>query len=94
MAVVVYDVTSEAAGGALDVPTCVLTCSKPKSRPPATHPRAAPITDRQSFVNIQRWVEEVRGERGSDVIIVAVGNKTDLVEKRCVTELGRGVWSV
>lgn len=43
------------------------------------------VTNRQSFVNIQRWVEEVRGERGSDVIIVAVGNKTDLVEKRQVS---------
>lgn len=39
---------------------------------------------RQSFLNIQRWVEEVRAERGSDVIIVLVGNKTDLVDKRQV----------
>ncbi|GAU36356.1 hypothetical protein TSUD_321950 [Trifolium subterraneum] len=31
------------------------------------------------------WVEEVRTERGSDVIIVLVGNKTDLVEKRQVS---------
>lgn len=30
-----------------------------------------------------RWIEEVRTERGSDVIIVLVGNKTDLVDKRC-----------
>jgi Ras-related protein Rab-6A len=29
-------------------------------------------------------VEEVRTERGSDVIIVLVGNKTDLVDKRYV----------
>ena len=39
---------------------------------------------RQSFLNIQRWVEEVRAERGADVIIVLVGNKTDLVDKRQV----------
>lgn len=37
---------------------------------------------RQSFLNTSKWVEEVRTERGSDVIIVLVANKTDLVEKR------------
>ena len=45
-----------------------------------------------------RWIEEVRTERGSDVIIVLVGNKTDLVDKRCAalptsaarTELSQG----
>ncbi|KAH9545983.1 hypothetical protein CY35_12G073400 [Sphagnum magellanicum] len=41
--------------------------------------------DRQSFLNTARWVEEVRSERGSDVIIMLVGNKTDLVEKRQVS---------
>lgn len=30
-------------------------------------------------------MEEVRAERGSDVIIVLVGNKTDLVDRRQVT---------
>lgn len=37
---------------------------------------------RQTFLNTMKWIEEVRSERGSDVIIVLVGNKTDLVEKR------------
>ena len=36
---------------------------------------------RQSL-NTSKWIEEVRTEWGSDVIIVLVGNKTDLVEKR------------
>jgi len=39
---------------------------------------------RQSFLNTSKWIEEVRTERGSDVIIVLVGNKTDLVDKRLV----------
>jgi Ras-related protein Rab-6A len=38
--------------------------------------------DRQSFLNTVRWIQEVRTERGSDVIIFLVGNKTDLVDKR------------
>ncbi|RZC64561.1 hypothetical protein C5167_008247 [Papaver somniferum] len=39
------------------------------------------VSNRQSFLNTAKWVEEVRTERGSDVIIVLVGNKTDLVDK-------------
>lgn len=38
--------------------------------------------DRQSFLSTSKWIEEVRTERGNDVIIVLVGNKTDLVDKR------------
>ncbi|XP_024379616.1 ras-related protein RABH1e [Physcomitrium patens] len=43
------------------------------------------VSNRQSFLNTVRWVEEVRTERGSDVIIMLVGNKTDLVDKRQVS---------
>ncbi|MQM05684.1 hypothetical protein Taro_038501 [Colocasia esculenta] len=40
------------------------------------------VASRQTFLNTSKWIEEVRTERGSDVIIVLVGNKTDLVDKR------------
>ncbi|KAF7828521.1 ras-related protein RABH1b [Senna tora] len=43
------------------------------------------VASRQTFLNTSKWIEEVRTERGSDVIIVLVGNKTDLVEKRQVS---------
>ncbi|KAG6384886.1 hypothetical protein SASPL_153708 [Salvia splendens] len=43
------------------------------------------VANRQSFINTTKWIEEVRTERGGDVIIVLVGNKTDLVEKRQVS---------
>ena len=43
------------------------------------------ITNRTSFMNTSKWVDDVRGERGNDVIIVLVGNKTDLNDKREVT---------
>ncbi|KAF5458155.1 hypothetical protein F2P56_022210 [Juglans regia] len=43
------------------------------------------VANRQSFLSTNKWIEEVRTERGSDVIIVLVGNKTDLVDKRQVS---------
>ncbi|GAA5837572.1 hypothetical protein JCM9279_006793 [Rhodotorula babjevae] len=43
------------------------------------------ITNRASFMNTSKWVDDVRSERGNDVIIVLVGNKTDLNDKRQVT---------
>jgi Ras-related protein Rab-6A len=43
-------------------------------------------TDAKTFDQTRKWVDDVRGERGNDVIIVLVGNKTDLSDKREVTE--------
>ncbi|KAM3583219.1 GTPase Ryh1 [Umbelopsis sp. WA50703] len=43
------------------------------------------ITNRNSFLNTAKWIDDVRVERGNDVIIVLVGNKTDLNEKREVS---------
>ncbi|BAF11147.1 Os03g0191400 [Oryza sativa Japonica Group] len=40
---------------------------------------------RQSFLSISKWIEEVNTQRGGDVIIVLVGNKTDLVDKRQIS---------
>lgn len=37
---------------------------------------------RASFANTAKWIEDVRAERGSDVVIMLVGNKTDLSDKR------------
>lgn len=41
-------------------------------------------TDVNSFQQTSKWIEDVRTERGSDVIIMLVGNKTDLADKRYV----------
>lgn len=43
------------------------------------------ISNAKSFQNTRKWIDDVRGERGNDVIIVLVGNKTDLNDKREVT---------
>ncbi|QDS73243.1 Ras- protein Rab-6B [Venturia effusa] len=44
------------------------------------------VTNAKTFEQTRKWVDDVRGERGTDVIIVLVGNKTDLSDKREVTE--------
>ncbi len=43
------------------------------------------ISNRASFLNTSKWIEDIRNERGSDVIIALVGNKVDLSEKRQVS---------
>ncbi|XP_065177950.1 ras-related protein Rab6-like [Sycon ciliatum] len=42
------------------------------------------VSNKLTFEQVSRWVEDVRSERGKEVIIMLVGNKIDLVEKRQV----------
>jgi Ras-related protein Rab-6A len=72
VAVVVYDISSKHT-------LCSLRAS---SKPKLT--RLCPA-DAKSFQNTRKWIDDVRAERGNDVIIVLVGNKTDLNDKREVT---------
>ncbi|PNS18360.1 GTP-binding protein ryh1 [Sphaceloma murrayae] len=69
VAVVVYDISSP---------------SLPPFSPLKPSPNT-PIPDAKSFAQTRKWVDDVRSERGNDVIIVLVGNKTDLNDKREVT---------
>eukprot|EP00928_Gymnodinium_smaydae_P061460 TRINITY_DN45526_c0_g1_i1.p1 TRINITY_DN45526_c0_g1~~TRINITY_DN45526_c0_g1_i1.p1 ORF type:complete len:215 (+),score=53.79 TRINITY_DN45526_c0_g1_i1:103-747(+) len=43
------------------------------------------ITNRNSFLNTAKWIEDVRSERGAEVVIFLVGNKTDLADRRQVS---------
>eukprot|EP00026_Physarum_polycephalum_P012546 Phypoly_transcript_12867.p1 GENE.Phypoly_transcript_12867~~Phypoly_transcript_12867.p1 ORF type:complete len:212 (+),score=24.33 Phypoly_transcript_12867:267-902(+) len=43
------------------------------------------VTNRASFVNTAKWIDDVRIERGNDVVMMLVGNKTDLADKRQVS---------
>uniref|UniRef100_A0A8C5MIB2 Ras-related protein Rab-6B n=1 Tax=Leptobrachium leishanense TaxID=445787 RepID=A0A8C5MIB2_9ANUR len=43
------------------------------------------MTNVNSFQQTTKWIDDVRTERGSDVIIMLVGNKTDLADKRQVS---------
>ena len=40
------------------------------------------FVDYNSFQQTNKWIDDVRTERGNDVIIMLVGNKTDLSDKR------------
>lgn len=42
------------------------------------------ITKRESFVNLQKWIEEVRRYTASNVILILIGNKCDLEKERAV----------
>ena len=41
-------------------------------------------TDRASFEATKKWLSDVRAERGEDVVIILVGNKTDLSDSRSI----------
>ena len=43
------------------------------------------VSNRQSFTNVDKWVGDVRNERGVDAVIVLVGNKIDKEDERAVT---------
>ncbi|MFW9831231.1 MAG: Rab family GTPase [Candidatus Thorarchaeota archaeon] len=43
------------------------------------------ITTRQSFVNVEKWFNQIRKYSGADVPIVLVGNKLDLADTRVVS---------
>ena len=70
MAVIVYDISSKSTFGN-DASNIIDSLS-------------LFLLDRESFVNTTRWIDDVRAERGDQVIVVLVGNKTDLNEKRYV----------
>lgn len=44
------------------------------------------ISNRTSFLNTSKWIDDVRQERGTDVVIVLVGNKADLADRRQVSK--------
>lgn len=42
------------------------------------------ITKRQSFDHVTRWLEELRGHADKNIVIMLIGNKTDLGSLRAV----------
>ncbi|ODV84719.1 hypothetical protein CANARDRAFT_28866 [[Candida] arabinofermentans NRRL YB-2248] len=46
------------------------------------------ITNKDSFTNINKWFNYIKEERGSNVLIILVGNKSDLENKVITNEEG------
>ena len=44
------------------------------------------LTNSSSFTSLDKWIEDVRNERGTDVVIALVGNKADKTDERTVTK--------
>ena len=43
------------------------------------------VSNRDSFVNVNKWINELRMNGDKEVIIVIVGNKSDLIEERMIS---------
>lgn len=42
------------------------------------------VTKRQTFDHIPRWLEELRAHADKNIVIILIGNKTDLEDQRAV----------
>lgn len=48
--------------------------------------------DKQSFNNVTKWIDDAKAIRGNELMIILVGNKIDIAEKRQVaTEEGQAL---
>ncbi|KAG2274225.1 hypothetical protein Bca4012_046539 [Brassica carinata] len=43
------------------------------------------VTRRQTFDHIPRWLEELRGHADKNIVIILVGNKSDLEDQRAIS---------
>lgn len=51
------------------------------------------VTDKESLVEAERWLDVVRRERGEEVTVLLLGNKIDLVEDRQVSAEEGRAWA-
>ena len=79
VAVVVYDVCSTLASPACQ--SLFIMDQQHHQRSHLTHTS----TDTASFDAVEDWINDVKTERGGDVLILMVGNKVDLASARVVS---------
>lgn len=44
------------------------------------------VTSRVSFRGVEKWMQDIREERGGGVVVMVAGNKTDVADKREVSQ--------
>ena len=48
------------------------------------------VTNRDSFISVEKWIEDAKALRDDDVLLILAGNKTDIADHRQVsTEEGK-----
>ena len=40
------------------------------------------VTSRDSFLSVEKWIEDARALRDDDVLLILAGNKTDIADHR------------
>ena len=43
------------------------------------------VTSRESFVSVEKWIEDAKALREDDVLLILAGNKSDLSDRRQVS---------
>ena len=51
------------------------------------------VTSRKSFLNIGKWLQDIKEHTDNDILYLLVGNKTDLVKDRQVTQEEAGKYA-
>lgn len=49
------------------------------------------VTNRHSFKSVQKWVEDVKNQRGEGVIIALLANKIDLEDRDVSSQEGKDI---
>ena len=51
------------------------------------------ITDFQSFKSVTRWLKEIKERCNENIVILLVGNKSDIADKRAIKKEAAAEWA-
>ena len=44
------------------------------------------LTEKETFDNISKWIKDIKDNKGDDISLIILGNKSDLRDQREVSE--------